>query len=92
MREIFLERFFDDLQKIIDERIEEKDEEYNIKRKEQDEAFEAFLRSLTEEQRAKYKEYELLYEEERLILEEDLYIYALKKGMAMGIDVGKSFK
>ena len=92
MREIFLERFFEDLQKVIDEREEKNDEEYNTKRKEQDKVFEEFFSSLTKEQRKKYKEYELLYEEERLILEEDLYIFALKKGMAMGIEVGKSFK
>lgn len=92
MREIFLERFFEDLQKVIDERVEENDEEYNIKRKEQDKCFESFFNSLTKEQRKKYREYEMLFEEERLILEEDLYIYALKKGIAMGIDVGKSFK
>ena len=92
MREIFLERFFEDLQKVIDEREEKNDEEYNIKRKEQDKVLEEFLSSLTKEQRKKYKEYETLFEEERLILEEDLYIYALKKGMAMGIEVGKSFK
>lgn len=92
MREIFLESFLDDTQKVFEERLKSNDEYYN---KTKDKAYklsEEFWNILTKEQQDKYREFEIAKGAEQVILDEDLYAYAIKKGMAIGFEIGRSFK
>ena len=92
MREIFLESFNDDIQKVFVGTTKDNNEEYKKKSEEAYKLSEEFWAMLTNEQQDKYREFEIAKGEEQVIEEEDLYVYALKKGMAIGFEIGKSFK
>ena len=92
MREIFLESFNDDTQKVFERTTKDNNEEYKKKSEEAYKLSEEFWAMLTKEQQDKYREFEIAKGEEQVIEEEDLYVYALKKGMAIGFEIGKSFK
>ena len=48
--------------------------------------------SLNDEQKNKYREFEFVLNEETVENEEEIYLFALKKGLLMGLEVAKSFK
>ena len=92
MRELFLESFCDDADKVYKERLKSCDKEFNEYREKASKIFDEFWETLTKEQQGKYREFELEHGAEQVIINEDLYAYALKKGMAIGFEIGKSFK
>ena len=90
MRDLFLQCFDQDLEN-IGKSIAKKDkdgfsEEKFLK------VHDDFWNSLNNEQKEKYRELEMALGEERLLVEESIYLYALKKGFAMGYEIAKEFK
>lgn len=92
MRELFLENFCEDADKVYKERLKSRDKEFSKCRDNASKIFDEFWATLTKEQQKKYREFEFEYGTEQVIINEDLYAYALKKGMAIGFDIGRSFK
>lgn len=88
MRELFLQGFTDDL-----ETIEKRVRKGNLfDNKKALEIHDIFWDSLDVEQKDKYRNFEMVLGEERLIIEENIYLFALKKGIAMGYEIAKQFK
>ena len=90
MKNLFLQCFDQDLEIIGKKYIGENSVLY--KERETLKAHDNFWDTLSDKQKEKYREFEMLLGEERLISEENIYLYALKKGFAMGYEVGKEFK
>ena len=90
MKNLFLQCFDQDLEKveklISAERYKTFDEKKALK------IHDDLWNSLNDNQKEKYRELEMVLGEERLISEEKIYLYALKKGFAMGYEISKEFK
>lgn len=90
MKELFLQSFNDDLEKIgelvADERKQKFDEKKAMK------IHDDFWKSLDEKQKEKYRAFEIVLGEETLITEENIYLFALKKGFVMGYELARELK
>lgn len=92
MREIFLESFYNDERNIFEETQKNNDQQYNEKKEETHKLLQELWAMLTKEQQEKYMEFEFAQGVEKAIIDENLYIYALKKGMAIGFEIARCFK
>ena len=91
MREFFVEMFNNDLQNIY----QDGEAHRNIatkKRKEQNKEHDEFWSSLNDDQKNKFRTFELVLAEENIQFQEDIYIFALKKGIAIDVTVGSTIK
>lgn len=86
MREIFLETYLEDAQKVYNKVAEKLDNEENMK------IHDEFWNSLNREQQDKFRKFEMVLASEHVATQEEIYIYALKKGIAMGFLTGLEFK
>ena len=91
MKDIFLETFDEDMQKICNEKNKKCENSYNKTREQNLRIHDEFWNSLDDEQKNKYRDFENILYSENLETEEEIYIFALKKGIAIGFEVGKSF-
>jgi len=79
MKDLFLETFMEDLQKIYNSASDlHKNEKRNLK------IHDKFWNSLSAEQKDKFRDFEQVLREEDYIMQEEIYVYALKKGIALG--------
>lgn len=92
MRDIFLESYVEDVQKAYTEGLKNGSEEYKKKKAEADKIYDEFWDMLSKEQREKYRDMEIALGVAHDIEDEDVYVFALKKGIAMGIEIAKKFK
>lgn len=92
MREIFLESYLDDVQKAYNDGVKNVSEEYKKKKVEAEKVYDEFWNMLNKEQQDKYRQVEIALGEVHDFEDEDVYVFALKKGMAIGFEIGKSFK
>ena len=92
MREIFLESYISDAQKAYEEGLKNGSEEYKKKKAVADKISDEFWAMLNKEQQDKYREVEIAISAAHDIEDEDVYVYTLKKGIAMGIEIAKKFK
>ena len=92
MREVFLESYVEDVQKAYTEGLKNGSEEYKNKKAEAEKIHDEFWDMLSKEQQDKYRELEFAMGAEHDIEDEDVYIFTLKKGIAMGIEIAKKFK
>lgn len=91
MKELFLQTFVEDMQKICDGKLA-KNVKYETKNQKRLKIHDEFWESLNDEQKNKYREFEFVLNEETVENEEEIYLFALKKGLLMGLEVAKSFK
>ena len=92
MRDIFLESYVEDVQKAYTEGLKNGSEEYKKKKAEADKIYDEFWDMLSKEQREKYRDMEIALGVAHDIEDEDVYVFTLKKGIAMGIEIAKKFK
>lgn len=90
MKNLFLQSFDQDLEEIGKLIAVERNK--IIDNKKALEIHDIFWDSLDLEQKDKYRNFEMVLGEERLIIEENIYLFALKKGIAMGYEIAKQFK
>lgn len=92
MREVFLESYAEDVQKAYTEGLKNGSEEYMKKKAEADKIYDEFWAMLNKEQREKYRDMEIALGVAHDIEDEDVYVFALKKGIAIGFEIGKIYK
>lgn len=90
MKKLFLQNFDKDLELIG--RIIEKEKKQSFNERRAMQIHDDFWNSLNEEQKEKYQKFEMVLGEEDLITEESIYLFAIKKGFAMGYEVAKDIE
>lgn len=89
MKDLFLQGFNEDLEKL--EKIIKTERDKRVNNVESMRIHDEFWNSLNKEQKEKFRAFEIVLGEEALISQENTYLFALKKGFAMGYEISKEF-
>ena len=90
MKDLFLQGFDRDLEKISE--IIKNDACKKVNDIEAMRIHDDFWDSLNDKQKDKYREFEMVLGQERLTSEENIYLFALKKGFVMGYELARELK
>ena len=91
MKDIYLQTFQDDVEKIYKTLLTNDKKTLNNHINNKTDLFDRFWNSLNKNQKTLYESFDKELSNEQLLMEESIYVFALKKGMAIGYDVAKSF-